>query len=88
MSASGNTRTGFEDCGEIHDPDGVVAVLSRRRSNGAVTAGFFKVFERDGSKEKTNFIPVKLFPALTRVMVLAAERIAELEATPVSATSR
>ena len=72
------TRTGFEDIGTIEDPDGVVAVLSRRKSSGAVTAAFFKVFERDGSREKTNFLPVSLFPALQRVMVLVEAKIASL----------
>ena len=77
-------RNGYEDVEEIHDPDGVVAVISRRRSNGALSLGLFKTFERDGIKEKTNFLNSRHLPAVRRVLDIAEARMAKLEAaTPV-----
>ena len=72
-------RNGYEDVEEIVDPDGVVALISRRRSNGALSIAIFKIFERDGVKEKTNFLGVKHFDAVRRVLLLAEKRIAKLE---------
>jgi hypothetical protein len=73
-------RNGYEDIEEIGDPDGVIAVISRRRSNGALSVGIFKVFERDGVKEKTNFLNSRHFAAVRRVLDIAETRIKKLEA--------
>lgn len=77
---SNGIRNGYEDIEEISDPDGVIAVISRRRSNGALSVGIFKVFERDGTKEKTNFLNSRHFPAVRRVLDIAEARIKKLEA--------
>lgn len=77
---SGRTRTGYEDVEEIKDPDGVIAVISRRRSTGACSVALFKSFERDGVQEKTNFLGAKYFPAVRRVLDIAEKRLVELEA--------
>jgi hypothetical protein len=73
-------RNGYEDIEEIVDPDGVMGLISRRRSNGALTIGIFKVFERDGTKEKTNFFGVRHLAAVRRVLAIAEVRLAKLEA--------
>lgn len=72
-------RNGYEDVEEITDPDGVVGVISRRRSNGAISIALFKIFERDGVKEKTNFLSRKHFSGIRRVLDIAEKRIAKLE---------
>jgi hypothetical protein len=73
-------RNGYEDIEEIVDPDGVMGLISRRRSNGALTIALFKVFERDGVKEKTNFFGLRQLAAVRRVLALAEVRLAKLEA--------
>jgi hypothetical protein len=82
-------KNGYEDIEEIADPDGVVAVISRRRSNGALSVGIFKVFERDGVKEKTNFLNMRHFAGLRRVLEIVEARMRKLEETvPAEARSR
>jgi hypothetical protein len=83
---AGMSRNGYEDVEEIHDPDGVVGVISRRRSNGALSIAIFKTFERDGTVEKTNFLSARHFAGVRRVLAIAEERIAKLE--PAEARAR
>ena len=78
---SNGIRNGYEDIEEIADPDGVVALISRRRSNGTLTVGIFKVFERDGVKEKTSFLNSRHLDAVRRVLDIAEARIKKLEET-------
>lgn len=73
-------RNGYEDLEEITDPDGVVAVISRRKSNGALSVGVFKMFERDGTVEKTNFFNSRHFAGIRRVLEIAEVRIKKIEA--------
>ena len=73
-------RNGYEDIEEINDPDGVVGVISRRRSNGALSIALFKTFDRDGVKEKTNFLSARHFAGVRRVLDIAEARILKLEA--------
>jgi hypothetical protein len=79
------TRNGYEDVEEIVDPDGVMALISRRRSHGTLTVGLFKTFERDGLKEKTNFFGARQIAAVRRVLAIAEVRMAKLEAEAVAA---
>jgi hypothetical protein len=83
---AGAVRNGYEDIEEIVDPDGVVGVISRRRSNGAVSIALFKTFERDGVREKTNFLGARHFAGVRRVLDIAEARIAKLE--PAEARTR
>lgn len=71
---------GYEDIDEVKDPDGVVAVVSRRRSTGALTVGFFKEFERNGIRERTSFFEVKHFAAVRRILSVVEERMRRLGA--------
>jgi hypothetical protein len=80
MSTGQGIRNGYEDIEEIADPDGVIAVISRRRSNGTLSVAVFKTFERDGTKEKTNFFNAKHFAGVRRVLEIAEKRIEKLEA--------
>jgi hypothetical protein len=80
MSTGSGIRNGYEDIEEICDPDGVIAVISRRRSNGALSVAVFKLFERDGTKEKTNFFGARHFAGVRRVLEIAETKIAKLEA--------
>lgn len=77
---SSGYRHGYDDIEEIKDPDGVVAVISRRRSNGALTVAIFRTYERDGVAEKTGFFTLKHVAGVRRVLQIAEERIEKLEA--------
>ena len=88
MSTGQGIRNGYEDIEEIADPDGVIAVISRRRSNGVLSVAVFKLFERDGVQEKTNFFGTRHFAGVRRVLELAEKRIAKLEAATPQARAR
>lgn len=75
-----NRHAGYEDIEEITDPDGVVGVISRRKYNGTLSLALFKVFERDGVAERTNFLGSRQLAAARRVIDIAIERMAKLEA--------
>jgi hypothetical protein len=72
-------RSGYQDIDTIQDAAGVVAVISRRESNGQLSVGFFKVFDRDGEQEKTAFLQRKHLDAVERLIPLARDRMDELE---------
>lgn len=80
MSTGHGIRNGYEDIEDIVDPDGVVAVISRRRSNGVLSVAVYKMFERDGEREKTSFFNLRHFSAVRRVLDVAEKRVAALEA--------
>ena len=80
MSHGHGIRNGYEDIEEISDPDGVVAIICRRRSNGALSVAVFKTYERDGVIEKTNFFGSRHFAAVRRVLDIAVKKVATLEA--------
>jgi hypothetical protein len=80
-------RNGYEDVEEINDPDGVVVVISRRKSNGTLSLAIFKSFERDGMREKTNFLSSRHLAGIRRVLDIAEARMAKLE-VPVENRSR
>lgn len=70
--------SGFIDVDTLQDANGLVAIISQRRSNAVLTLGVFKTFERDGVVERTSFIPEPLFEAYNALTKLAQERIAEI----------
>lgn len=77
---SANGGSGFVDVDTLRDANGLVAIISQRRSNGSMTLGVFKEFERDGRTERTSFIPEPLFAAYNEICKLAQERIAKIHA--------
>jgi hypothetical protein len=88
---SSNGGSGFIDIDELRDAHGLVAVVSQRRSNGTITIGVFKEFDRDGRMERTAFIPEALFAAYNAISKLAQERVAEIRAKgeePIKITPR
>lgn len=75
---SANGGAGFVDVDTLEDANGLIAIISQRRSNGAMTIGVFKQFERDGRMERTSFIPEPLFSAFNALVKLAQERVVEI----------
>lgn len=64
----------FEDLDVLRDSHGLMAIISRRKSNGVITFGVFKEFERDGKLMRTGFIPEQLLGEAYEQMVRLARR--------------
>lgn len=77
--SSASSRNGYEDVDTIRDAGGIVAVISRRKSNGQLSFGLFKVFDRDGDEEKTAFMPRRHTDAIRRLLPIVERRMDELE---------
>jgi hypothetical protein len=72
------SRSGYEDVEELVDPDGIVAVISRRKATGDLFVAIFKQFDRQGVPMKTNFFSASHAPAVHRIVDLAVARMAAL----------
>jgi len=70
----------YEDYDIIRDPDGIIAVISRRVSNNTFTIAVFLTYQRDGAEERTVFFSPKYIPAVRRVLDIAEARVKKLEA--------
>jgi hypothetical protein len=80
MADQQRVRSGYEEIDVVRDPDGVIAIISRRVAGPPIcTIGIFKVFLRDGIEEKSSFFGHKQIPAVARVLEIAAVRARELE---------
>ncbi len=73
----------YEDLDRLKSADGIVAIISRRRSTGVLTFGIFKEFERDGVMERTSFISENLAPSWLEMAEMVVKRIAEIKAMDV-----
>ncbi len=71
MAGTGTNKSGYTDINKIEDPDGVVAIISRRNFNGDLTVGVYREYDRDGVTEKTSFMPVRQIDAAIRVLQAA-----------------
>lgn len=65
------------DVDELRTSDGLFALISQRRANGAFTFAIFKVFERSGM-ERTSFIPEHLGESYVQLAKLCLERIQKI----------
>lgn len=74
-------RSGWVDVDTVRDPDGVMAVISRRVAGPPVhTVAIFKVYEQDGEEQKSVFFrATKQGQAAMRVLTIALRRATELE---------
>lgn len=67
------------DIDELYSSDGLFAVISQRRANGAFTFAVFKSFDRGtGVLERTSFIPEELGPSYVKLAGLALERMEQI----------
>lgn len=72
-------RNGYEDVDNVTDVDGVVAVISRRLHNGALSVAFMKEFDRDGTVERTAFLQRRHLDAIARLVPIVRERMDALD---------
>ena len=77
----GGRPSTFVEVDKLKNADGLVAIISKRRSNGTYTFGIFKEFDRDGGTERTAFIPELLFASYRALVDLAIERVSRLRAS-------
>lgn len=75
-------RSGYLEVDEVRDPDGIIGIISRRVAGPPIhTIGIFKIFERDGTEEKSSFWNHKQAEAVQRVLAIIVAKARELEAT-------
>lgn len=72
----------YIDLDRLKNSENLVAVISQRRSNGAITFAIFKEFERDGRLEKTTFIADSYRDEYLALVKLMFERIDAIKAEP------
>lgn len=75
---------GFNDIDVLRNTDGIIAIISQRRSNGAYTIAVMKEFERDGQIERTQFISEHLFDSYQDMVQRAIDRVHELRAADIA----
>ncbi len=71
----------YVDLEVLRDADGLIAVISQRRSHGALTFGLFREYDRDGDgqMQRTAFFHAKYAPGVIAMAKLALERITALQ---------
>lgn len=75
-----DARTAFEDADVLRNDHGMVAIISKRKSNGALTFSIYREFERAGSMARTAFFPLEqgeIYLDFTRIVI---DRMRELRA--------
>lgn len=70
----------FEELDKLKNADGLVAIISRRISNGTITFAIKKEFERDGAIEQTSFISEHMMASYLDLVKRVEKRIPELKA--------
>lgn len=78
---AGRPTGAFVDIEKLRNAEGLVAIISQRRSNAQVTVSILKEFERDGKIETTSFIGENLFDAYESMLKAVRQRVTELRAT-------
>jgi hypothetical protein len=67
----------YTDLAKLRNAEGLVAIISRRRSTGVITFAVMKEFERDGRVENTSFVPENLHGSYVDLLNLVGEWIAK-----------
>lgn len=67
----------YTDLAKLRNAEGLVAIISRRRSTGVITFAIMKEFERDGRMENTSFVPENLHPSYVDLLKIVGEWISK-----------
>lgn len=70
----------YKDIDRLVSAEGLVSIISLRRSTGVITFAIFKEYERDGAMEKSNFVPETMIKAYRQIVDLTADRIKQIRA--------
>lgn len=63
----------------VRDPDGVVAVITERKSDGLMSFGLYREFERNGETTKSSYMSRRHLPAVRRLLADLEDRLELLE---------
>jgi hypothetical protein len=74
------SQPGYVDVDRLENSDRLVAVISQRVFDGALTFGIFREFDRHGTIGRTGFVPEQLGESYTALLHLTLQRIAQLRA--------
>lgn len=76
-----STPPGFEDVDKLKNSSGIVAVISRRKSDGLLTFALFREWQGNaGDQGRTAFQPEHNLAAYKQMVGLVESRLAELQA--------
>lgn len=79
MATPANVRGGYEELEVLSDPGGAIAIITQRVGRATFTASFFRMYDRDGARERTAFFGTEHMESLERMIKTARARIKELE---------
>jgi hypothetical protein len=72
-------RNGFRDIAEIRDADGIVAVITERVSDGRLSFGLFREFEKAGKTQRSAYLAHRHIPGGRRLMAELDKRLEQME---------
>lgn len=75
MQPTTQTNPEYREVEIIRDPDGVIAVITERLRDGAVTFSFAREFEVDGKTRRSSFMSRRHLPAVQRLLADLGERL-------------
>lgn len=74
MSDAGSDSA-FEQIDILRNAEGLIVVITKKRSNGALSCAMFKEFERNGETERSSFFQRRQIDQAIELLRLAAERM-------------
>lgn len=69
----------YEEIEIVRDPDGVIAVITERKKDGAISFGIYREFERSGETARGSFLARRHLQAARRVLEDLEERLEAAE---------
>lgn len=75
----------YKDVDRLENADGLVAVVSQRRSNGELTFAIFREFENEDGTAKTQFVPQRMGASYIDLVKLTMEAMDRMITTGLAA---
>lgn len=72
----------YIDLDTLRNADGIISIISQRRTNGVITFALFKEFERDRRTDRTSFFGEYLIKSYAEMVELTSQRIVEIRNNP------
>jgi hypothetical protein len=69
----------FRPIAEMRDPDGAVAVITERVTDGRVSFALYREFEKGGSTERTSYLADRHIPGIRRLLNELERRLPGIE---------
>jgi len=65
----------FKELEVVHDPDGIVAIITERTRDGRVSFMIAREFEQEGTTKRSSFLAKRHLPAVRRLLADLEERL-------------